>query len=80
MPAYYAPCLSHTTPNIVYAEEVVYPDFEVSLRCEGAAVQPLHLRTGCLAVSSPGPSTRPPTLPAHLLNPCHYPSLFLPST
>ncbi|KAJ6608290.1 hypothetical protein B0H10DRAFT_2068320 [Mycena sp. CBHHK59/15] len=29
MPAYYAPCVARTLGNVVYAEELLYPDFEI---------------------------------------------------
>ncbi|KAJ7104557.1 hypothetical protein C8R43DRAFT_906944 [Mycena crocata] len=29
MPSYYAPCLADTLSNVVYAEELVYPDFDI---------------------------------------------------
>ncbi|KAJ7189111.1 hypothetical protein C8R46DRAFT_1244637 [Mycena filopes] len=29
MPAHYAPCVAQTLPNIVHAEELIYPDFEL---------------------------------------------------
>jgi hypothetical protein len=29
MPSYYAPCIAQTLPNVAYAEELLYPDFEI---------------------------------------------------